>query len=108
MNIRDFEENVAFYCEKKSISKAELAEKMSVHPASLSRALHGNPQLDTIIKIAAALEVSVADLFRTYKEIDGIARIGNDFVLFHSIEDLQKQYDSIVAKHNPFDGITWE
>ena len=106
MNIRDFEENVAFYCEKKSISKAELAEKMGVHPASLSRALHGNPQLDTIIKIAAALEVSVADLFRTYKEIDGIARIGNDFVLFHSIEDLQKQYNSIVAKHNPFNSMS--
>ena len=108
MNIRDFEENVAFYCEKKSISKAELAEKMGVHPASLSRALHGNPQLDTIIKIAAALEVSVADLFRTYKEIDGIARIGNDFVLFHSMEDLQKQYDDIIAKHNPFDSTFCE
>ena len=106
MNIRDFEENVAFYCEKKSISKAELAEKMGVHPASLSRALHGNPQLDTIVKIAQALEVSVADLFRTYKDVDGIARIGNDFVLFHSIEDLQKQYNSIVAKHNPFNSMS--
>ena len=57
MTIHDFARNVKFYCEERDMSKAELAEKIGIKPASLARALHGNPQLDTIIKIADALDV---------------------------------------------------
>ena len=92
MTIHDFARNVKFYCEERDMSKAELAEKIGIKPASLARALHGNPQLDTIIKIADALEVPVANLFRESRRVDGIAYIGNELIRFNSIEELEKEY----------------
>ena len=45
-------------------SNAELAKAMGVNPSFLSRALRGNPQLDTIECIAKTLNVPIAELFR--------------------------------------------
>ena len=90
MTINDFERNVKYYCEEKKISKATLAERIGIKPASLARALHGNPQFDTIVKIAGALEIPVIELFREANSVDGVARIGDRIVHFHSIEELQR------------------
>ncbi len=50
-------------CGERGITIKQLAEKMQIAPESLSRAIHNNPQLSTIRKIAEALGVSVTDLF---------------------------------------------
>ena len=55
--------SVKLLCKRQGITMKELAERMMVAPESLSRAINGNPQLSTIMKIAECLKVEVADLF---------------------------------------------
>lgn len=55
--------SVKSLCKRQRITMKELAERMQVAPESLSRAINGNPQLSTIMKIAECLKVEVADLF---------------------------------------------
>jgi transcriptional regulator with XRE-family HTH domain len=52
--------------EKKMTSK-ELAAKMGISPPSVSVAIRGNMTIDMLKRIAAALDVSVADLFEEKK-----------------------------------------
>lgn len=55
--------SVKYLCKQQGITMRELAEKMEIAPESLSRAINGNPQLSTIIKIAECLNAKVYDLF---------------------------------------------
>ena len=48
---------------EKGMMQKDLAAKMGVADISLSRSINGNPSMDTIIKIAEALEVEVGELF---------------------------------------------
>lgn len=50
--------------EKNTTVKA-LAEKMGIAPPSLSLMISGNPTVETLNRIAAALEVPVTELFDT-------------------------------------------
>ncbi|OJV76772.1 MAG: transcriptional regulator [Bacteroidia bacterium 44-10] len=52
-------------CKKKGVSIGELADTMGIKRESLSRAINGNPTLDTLGKIAEALDVTVSDLFES-------------------------------------------
>lgn len=58
---------------EKNIKRNELAERMGVGKSQVSNILNGgNPSLDTLQKIADALEVEIKDLFRSQKEKDTI------------------------------------
>ena len=48
---------------EKGYTVEEIAKKMGVKRESLSRAINGNPTLDTLQKIADALDVTVPELF---------------------------------------------
>lgn len=48
---------------ERGLSQKDLAGKMGVAEISLSRSINGNPSMDTLIKIAKALDVEVGDLF---------------------------------------------
>lgn len=51
-------------CAEKGISIKELAEeKLGIRAPTLSDQINGNPRLDTLIKIADALEVHITELF---------------------------------------------
>lgn len=50
-------------CKEKGFSIGQLADKMEIHRESLSRAINGNPTIETLDKIANALEVHISDLF---------------------------------------------
>lgn len=63
MNLR-----VKELCKSKGINMESLADKMNVKRESLSRAINGNPTLETLEKIASALGVSVTELFEDKKE----------------------------------------
>lgn len=54
--------------QEKGITQKRLAEQMGVAEISLSRSLRGNPTLETLSKIAEALEVDIVDLFECKKE----------------------------------------
>ena len=47
-------------CKEKGITVSQLAEKMGIKQESLSRAINGNPTLETLERIANALEVDVS------------------------------------------------
>ena len=76
---------------KKYRSLAELAQAVGVSAPSLTHALKGNPSLSTIQKIADALGVSVASLFKEKNAVEGYAIIkGNRKVAFTCVEELEE------------------
>ena len=46
-------------CKEKGLTIQDLADKMEMKRESLSRAINGNPTLETLEKIASALEVDI-------------------------------------------------
>lgn len=90
-----FEENVQsllYSWRGKYKTRAELAKAAGISAPSLTNALKGNPQLDTIQKIADALGVSVASLFEEKKKkqtgIDGYISVNGTITHFCSEEEL--------------------
>ena len=56
-------------CHQRGIQLKDLAQKMSIAPESLSRAINGNPQLSTIKSIAENLEIPISELFTIKEQI---------------------------------------
>ena len=83
--IRD---NVLFLCREQGITQRKLAKKLNMQEAALSRALSGNPQLNTIEKIAAALDVPVRALFNDLKVVEGFISINGKIRRFHNRTEL--------------------
>lgn len=54
--------------QEKGITQKKLAEDIGVAEISLSRSLRGNPTLDTLERIATALNVPITELFSTGKQ----------------------------------------
>jgi transcriptional regulator with XRE-family HTH domain len=50
-------------CKQKGITQKELAAKIGMSAVGLSKAINGNPTIQTVNKIADALGVNVWDLF---------------------------------------------
>lgn len=85
MNLR-----VKDVCKEKGITITQLAEKLNIKQESLSRAINGNPTLETLDKISIALGVDIWELFTAKKEdVVGTIRIGEDSHNINSIEDIE-------------------
>ncbi|KJF44056.1 helix-turn-helix domain-containing protein [Draconibacterium sediminis] len=52
----------------KGYTVTSLAEKMDIAQVSLSRIINGNPKVETLEKIATALDVDIRELFIPTKE----------------------------------------
>ena len=83
-------DNVKRICRELGKQLKDLAADMGIDPASLTRALNGNARLDTIEKIATALEVSMKSLFELQDEIEGYIRIGERVYQFNSRSELER------------------
>lgn len=83
-------DNVRRICKEQGKQLKDLAADMGIDPASLTRALNGNPRLDTIEKIANALGVSVKSLFEPLEDVEGFIRIGERVYQFNSKRELDK------------------
>ena len=60
----NFRERIKEICSQKGITQKELAEKLGITDISLNKSLRGKyPQLQTLERIAVALNVSVSELF---------------------------------------------
>jgi transcriptional regulator with XRE-family HTH domain len=59
-----FAQNLAHYTEKAKLTQEELAVRSEVHRTHVGELLNGKglPRLDTLLKLAGALGVSVIDL----------------------------------------------
>lgn len=82
-------QNVRRICKERKMQLKELAEKMDVDPAALTRALSGNARLDTVQKIATALEVSIKTLFEPLDDVEGFIRICGNVYQFNSRLELE-------------------
>jgi len=76
---------------EKGLTKTDVAKRMDLSRESLYRILSGNPTLDNIVKLANALETTVAELFLNDKgNITGFIKIGADLREINSISDIEK------------------
>ena len=62
-------------CRSKGLTVTKLGEKLGVKQETMSRAINGNPTLQTLQKIADALGVTIAELFE--KPTDAIFQCPN-------------------------------
>ncbi len=62
--------NVRDLCKNRGLKMKDIAMRVNMAPESLSRTLHGNPTLFTLMGIANALEVPVSRLLIDGSEID--------------------------------------
>lgn len=89
-------QNVRRICKEQKIQLKELAAKMGIDPAALTRALGGNARLDTMQKMANALGVSLKSLFEPMNDVEGFIRIGEQVYQFNSRQEL----DSLLTENN--------
>ena len=64
----DNEFRIAEILKSKGITQTDLAEKICISRVGLSKAINGNTTITTLRKIAAALGVTVSELFAPAKE----------------------------------------
>ena len=86
--------NVDRLCEIRNWKHYHLARKMGVKPESLSRSLNGQPRLDTIEKIAKALNVSIKSLFDDPVAVEGFVSVGGMVQRFNTREEFERIVDS--------------
>ena len=84
-------------CKEKGITVSQLAEKMGIKQESLSRAINGNPTLETLERIANALEVDITELFAPSSSggIIGVIRIRDTNYNINSVSDLRNLVNGI-------------
>lgn len=84
-------------CKEKGLTIQDLADKMEMKRESLSRAINGNPTLETLEKIANALEVDITELFEPSSSggIIGVIRIRDTNYNINSVPDLSRLLDRI-------------
>ncbi len=84
-------------CKEKGLTIQDLADKMEMKRESLSRAINGNPTLETLEKIASALEVDITELFAPSSSggIIGVIRIRDTNYNINSVSDLSWLLDRI-------------
>ena len=78
-------------CKEKHITMAELANKMHIHPVTLTQSLNGNPTLNRLQEVAQVLGVDVSELFeQPQKEsIYGVLYVNGNPVIVNSREDIE-------------------
>jgi transcriptional regulator with XRE-family HTH domain len=60
----NFREKIKILCREKGITQKELSKKLGISDISLNQTLRGKyPQLQTLEKIANALDVPISELF---------------------------------------------
>jgi len=59
-------------CKAKGVTITGLASELNIKQESLSRTINGNPTIETLDKIAKALNVSIVELFEPESDFYGI------------------------------------
>ena len=89
---------------RKKISQEKLAEMISMNGRSIMRLenMQNTPTLETLLKIAKALDVSITDLFQTeyLQDKKTIISAVNDIMDKMSVEDLRIFYRAIYHFYN--------
>lgn len=92
--IETISSNVVRLCKEKGWTRRKLAKTLGMQEAVLSRVLSGNPQLNTLERIATALGVPVRALFDNPDTVEGYVSIAGKTRRFYTKEDLFKVIDN--------------
>jgi len=81
MKMGDMELKVEEILKTKGLKMADLAARLNVDQSNLTKSLEGNPRLSRLKEVAAALDVSVRDLFSETEPSlkEGLLRVGDRF-----------------------------
>jgi transcriptional regulator with XRE-family HTH domain len=82
----NFREKIKALCKENNITQKELSKKLGISDISLNQTLRGKyPQLQTLEKIATALNISISELFEPIeKNYITCPKCGEKLVLQHS------------------------
>lgn len=81
---------------EKGTTIQNIADVIGVNRVTLSNSINGNPTLETLEKIANALDVPVTELFdKSSDEVVGAVRIGKDTHVINSKEDIKKLAENL-------------
>ncbi|PXV61246.1 helix-turn-helix protein [Dysgonomonas alginatilytica] len=89
----DFRKRIKEVCQIKGITQKDLAEKLGITDISLNKTLRGEyPQLQSLEKIANALNVDITELFDAPSKSGtiGIIRHNGEAYGINSIEDIRQ------------------
>ena len=87
--------NVKELLKARKMQQKELAEKMGVAASFLSNALIGNPTIETLQKMASALDVPVSVLLRERDYITGFVEVNGKGYRIDKWEDIQ----ALISRH---------
>lgn len=92
MNLR-----VKEICREKGITMEKLAGMLEITPNTLTRNINGNPTIETLEKIANALDVPFTELFEQSPKdgLIGIIRYNGKPYEVNSISDIEKLLEEI-------------
>ena len=81
--------------ESKDIKVSSLAETVGITRANMSNIVNGKstPSLDTLDRIATALNVDITELFKkndSGEDVNGFIRVKGTIYEIHSFDDLEK------------------
>lgn len=81
----------------KGFTMQEFADKLGIARVNLTKTINGNPTMETLQKIATALDVQVWELFTatTTGEINGFVEYRGTIYKIQSREDLQQLNDLV-------------
>jgi transcriptional regulator with XRE-family HTH domain len=87
-------------CKEIGITQKQLAERTKMSEVGLSKAINGNPTLETLKKIANALGVPITDLFASKEPISGIIIINGVTHRIESFDQLARLCDDLRPQLN--------
>ena len=83
-------------------SLQELADRMGIERASLSRSLNGSPTYAMLYNMAEALGVKVYELFKaddnSAQKIQGVIAIDNETYIIDSVDDFKKVEEVVKSR----------
>lgn len=85
-------------CKEKGINITQLAEVMGIKQESLSRAINGNPTIETLQKIADALKVELWELFTSStskEELTALIAHKGEFYRASTVAELENIVEKI-------------
>ena len=92
--------NVKALCRRRGWQLKDLAAAMGSDPAALTRAMRGNPTLDTIERMANALNVSPSRLVKRYADVTGYVTVNGKDSKFDSLDELADSLSADITPRN--------
>lgn len=86
-------------CREKGLSQKALAKNIGMSEVGLSKAVNGNPTLETLKKIADSLEVPIIELFAPNQPIYGIIVLDGITYQIDTFEQLERFYEAYKEKY---------